>query len=65
MSDCGTFYIYVGANDVYNNTDQEKATAEFWKLSGRYSNKPVILVKTQVLATNSVAQAAIQQQRKV
>ncbi|WP_085299287.1 hypothetical protein [Cognaticolwellia mytili] len=59
------YQVFVGNNCVANKIKEADATQQYWQLCNRHPGKPVYLAKVTVLATNSAANAALQQRKKV
>lgn len=58
-AEVGSYQVYVGSECVSHSTNQAKETLEFQRLSKELPNKAIFLAKTEVLATNAVANIAI------
>ena len=59
-----TYQVFLGADCVANKLKESEATKTYWQLCSSHPEKPVFLAKVQILATNSVATAALHQLNK-
>jgi hypothetical protein len=56
-----TYQVFKGEECVASKLKESDATKEYWQLCSSHPDQPIYLAKVQVLATNSVAQAALTQ----
>ncbi|GLX86336.1 hypothetical protein tloyanaT_25890 [Thalassotalea loyana] len=54
-----TYHVYVGEELVACKKQQADATNIYWQECSRQHLRPVMLVKTEVLACNELAQSAL------
>lgn len=57
-----SYQVYVGSELKSHSSDHSNETKEYWRLSKENPGKAVVFAKTEVIATNAMADTAIKQQ---
>ena len=60
-----TYQVYVGSELKSYSSSKGNETKEYWRLSTENPDKAVCFAKTEIIATNAMADTAINQQTTI